>query len=430
MPRPLRALLAVALVILAAATVRADGIILDGVSPYTIGRGGTNLGFADNASMLHDNPAAMSLMNGQTMVQLGVTTLWTEFEYADADNNTRSQHQMYPLPEVGLVHRFNDEWAGGIGIFSPAGFGSIMNLNGPAFPGGPQRYSSFGSLNKLLTGVSYAPSDRFSMGATIGPALTFADLEGPYTLQGPSGLAGVPTVIDMDVDGWALVWSAGLMYKLTDTTTLGAAYQSQSRIHAHGTTDAITPIGNTTYDTDATIIWPRSVGVGVRQQLGSRHVLATDVIWFNWADAFDHFSLNMTNSSNPNLPSFYEEFPLNWRDTVSTRVGYEYHMNAGRVARVGYVHHNGASPASTLTPYIPAALENAISLGYGWMWSDWNVNLAYMYSFGPHEHAGVGGLIGGDFDNSTHYDQTHAAGVSFTKLLGAAPGCGCGVGVR
>lgn len=419
-----------ALSLVSVASTRADGVILDGVSAYTIGRGGTNIGFADNASILHDNPAAMGRMESDGMFQLGATGLWTEFQYSDPDNSdVVGQHQFYVMPEISYIRKLSDEWAVGAGIFTPAGFGSIFNLNGPAPFSGPQRYKSFGSLSKLLFGASYAPDDRLSFGATIGPALSFANLEGPYTLQGP-GLPGLPTLLDMEVDGFALVWSAGVQYQLTDSTTIGAAYQSQSKIDATGTTSVITPFGSGSYDTDATITWPQSVGIGARQQLTRRQVVSLDVIWFNWSAAFDSFDITLTNPSNPTLPELREEFPLNWRDTVSTRLGYEYHFDGGQVIRAGYVYHRNPIPASTMTVFIPAALEQAASLGYGWMWRDWNVNLAYMYSFGSHVYTGNSALIGGDFDDSEHYDQTHAAAISFTKLLGPKQGGECGSMMR
>ena len=430
MRRPRRFLAGAALCLTCAAPAAADGIILDGVSAFTIGRGGTNIAFADNGSILHDNPAAMGQIESEGMFQIGATGLWTEFQYSDADNpDTVGQHQFYVMPEISYIRKMSDEWAFGAGIFSPAGFGSIFNLNGPAPFSGPQRYKSFGSLSKLLFGASYTPTDRLSFGATMGPALSFANFEGPYTLQGP-GFPGLPTLLDMEVDGFAFVWSAGVQYQLTDSTSIGAAYQSRSKIDASGTTTVDTPLGSTSYDTDATITWPQSVGLGVRQQLTSRQVVSADVIWFNWAEAFDTFDITLTNPSNPAFPPLYEEFPLLWQDSISTRLGYEYHFDGGQVIRAGYVYHRNPSPASTMTVFIPAALEQAVSLGYGWMWRDWNVNLAYMYSFGSHEYATDSAIIGGDFDDSVHYDQTHAAAISFTKLLGPKQGCECSSPVR
>lgn len=417
------AFLTAAVSLTGSAHVWADGVMLNGVSAYTIGRGGTNLAFADNGSMLHDNPGAMTWLEGDAMLQVGTTALFTDFNYTDPENATRGQHQVYPLPEFSYIRRVADNLAMGIGAFSPAGFGAIFNLEGPTPYDGPRRYKSFGSITKILFGAAYAPTDYFTVGATIGPGVSFVDLEGPYTIQS----VGLPTLLDLSVDGVALTWSAGASLQLTETTTLGAAFQSQSRVQAEGEAEVITPIGNGTYQAEADVVWPRSAGAGIRQQLGRRHVLAADVIWFDWSDAFDTFDITLFDASNPTLPDVFEQFPLRWRDTVSTRVGYEYHRPNGHVARLGYTHHKNAIPPGTITPFIPAALEHAFSLGYGFPWQGWDVNLAYMFTYGNRVVVQSSDFIGGDFDQSTHLDRTHAAAISFTKTFGCV---GCGDRVR
>jgi long-subunit fatty acid transport protein len=396
-----------------------DGAILNGVSAHTIGRGGTNIAHTDNGSILHDNPAAMGQIHGETMTQVGITTLLTDFYYADADNNTRGQHQLYGLPEFAYIHKPEcSPWSYGFGAFSPAGFGSIYNLNGPVWMPGPQRYKSFGSLAKLLGGAAYNVDDRLSVGGTVGLGVTLADLEGPYTLQGPSGLARTPMLIDLDAQGVAFVWSLGALYELSDRTTVGVAYQSESSFTASGHTYSfVQGLGDTMYDTDVDITWPRSLGVGVRHELCGCQTISADVIWFNWADAFDNFGINLNSPSNPAFPNVYEEFPLDWRDTVSLRLGYERNLGCGRTFRLGYVYHRVPVPASTITPFIPVPLEHGFSSGYGWMCRGWNANFAYMYTFGPTVRVETSDFIGGDFDQSTHRAQTHALGLSFVKCM-------------
>ena len=44
--------LVLAIIIAGTRTTWADGVILDGVSPRSLGRGGTNLGYADNGAMI------------------------------------------------------------------------------------------------------------------------------------------------------------------------------------------------------------------------------------------------------------------------------------------------------------------------------------------------------------------------------------------
>ncbi|MEZ6069748.1 MAG: outer membrane protein transport protein [Pirellulales bacterium] len=395
----------------------ADGLILNGVSAQTIGRGGTNIAHTDNGSILHDNPAAMTMMDTPSLFSVGGTVLITDFDYSDPDNARQTQNRGYPLGELAFIRRSCDEqFAFGFGVFSPAGFGSQYHLQPPAPFSGPTLYKSFGALMKILPGIAFKPTDRLSIGATAGLGVTIADLEGPYVLQQTPGLAGTPTMLDMDVDGAAFVWSFGIMYELSESTRIGATYQSESRFHADGRTLGTVPgLGQSFYDTQMSITWPQSVGLGVRHELCPHRIVSADVIWFDWSGAFDSFGIQMTNPSNPYFPEFSDEFPLDWRDTVSVRLGFEQRFCCDRVLRLGYVYHRSPVPTGTASPYIPASLQQSFSVGYGWKMWGWESNLAYMYTFGPEVHVGTSDFVGGDFDNSEQRAQTHAVAVSFQQ---------------
>lgn len=420
--RAYRCLIALFVSLASPSVLLADGITLDGVSAVSIGRGGTNLGFADNASMLHDNAGAMGQMDADAMVQIGGTFLFSQFDYGDSDNvQQRSQNQVYPLPEIAVIKKLNDQWTVGAGIFTPTGFGAIWNLNGPAPYSGSQHYESFGSLSKILMGASYTPEscEFISIGGTIGPGLSFVNVEGPYTLQGPTA-AGLPSLLDLGVDGVGLTWSLGLSCQLTESTTLGLTYLGEVNVDAEGEVGLNSPLGQTYYDAETEVAWPRSVGIGVSHKLNCRTTVAVDVIWTNWSDAFDQLDIQLTNPTNGLYPAVaLESFPLNWRDTLSTRVGLERKLDNGHIARIGYVHHKSPIPASTITPWIPGSLEHAFSLGYGFNYRCWDVSLAYMYSFGPQAEVATSTFIGGDFDNSVHRNRSHAVAFGLTRKFGA-----------
>src|SRR5690606_19971728 len=170
------------------------------------------------------------------------------------------------------------------------------------------------------------------------------------------------------------------------------------------------------------IKWPASLGGGFRTQLTDRVVVATDLVWYNWSDSFDHFTLELTGPGGGGYPPVaIERFPLGWRDTLSTRLGFEYLLDNGHTARAGYVHHKSPIPASTITPWIPGALEHAFSLGYGFDWRHWDVSLAYMYSFGPTVTVTDSDFLGGDFDDSVHRNRSHAVSFSLTRTFGCGP---------
>lgn len=413
-----------ALAVLIAEQSFGDGITLDGVSAVSIGRGGTNIGFADNASMIHDNPGAMGQMDDDVMLQLGVTALFSQFDYGDADNNQhRSQNQLYAMPEVAYLVRLNPEWSAGVGIYTPTGFGSIYNLNGPAPYGGPQHYESFGSLTKILFGASYTPvgHEYLSVGATLGPAISFVNVEGPYTLQGPTA-PGLPSLLDLGVEGAGLTWSVGASCQLTESTSVGVSYLAEVRVDAEGEVGLNSPLGPTKYDASTEVEWPRSFGVGLKQQVTPRTTLGLDLVWTNWSDAFDQLEIHLSSPDSAGYPpTAIERFPLGWRDTFSTRVGIEHMLCNGHIVRAGYVHHKSPIPTGTITPWIPGALENAFSLGYGLECFAWDVNVAYMFSFGPTVEVENSDFIGGDFDDSIHRNKSHAISFSFTRSFGS--GC-------
>lgn len=399
----------------ASPAVWADGVMLNGLSPRSLSRGGTNLGHADNGAILHDNPAAMVNMAGNGMFDVGAVGLISSFRYSDPFA-TDTHTSMSGLPQISYMQKSADGvWAYGIGFFTPAGFCETFDLNRP-FPAGVQHYKSYAALAKVLPGVSCRLTERLAVGGTLGVGICYANLEGPYVLQGPD-IVGLPIHLDTHDTGAALVWSTGLQYDLTDTTTLGATYISQSNFELHGNTSISSPFlpGAAAYDSVLGMTWPDSLGVGVRQEVGERTALSCDLLYVGWSRAFDQFTMKLRNPTNPLFPEIQENLPLHWRDSLSVRLGLERQLEIGGTFRCGYVNHPNPVPASTLTPYIQATLQHAFSVGYGWGWNDWEIDAGYMYLFGPTQHVGMSGLVGGDFNNSSHDAQIHAMFLSFIK---------------
>jgi long-chain fatty acid transport protein len=395
----------------------ADGSLLNGLSPRSIGRGGTNQGFADNGALLCDNQAAAVNIEGERMVDVGVDMMLTDFHYSNNYNGGVSTFGVFPLPQVAMIRRSEDgDWAYGVGFFVPAGFSESYDMQGPPQLSGQQGYKSIGMLGKALPGIAHRVTDRLSIGATLGVGISHVELEGPYFLQSPSAFRGAGTLLDVQQTGASLVYSFGLQYKLTDATTLGATYQSESRFELDGRTVVTIPgLGSSEYASSMDITWPRTVALGVRHELSPCRTVSADVIYTAWSAAFDQLGLRLSDPSTQGFPALDEQVPLRWSDTLSVRLGYEQKLDCNRTFRLGYVHHQNPIPNGTLTPYIQAIPEHSMSVGYGWMWNCWNVDMAYMYSFGPNPQVGTSDFVGGDFDNSNHRAQTHCIALSFMR---------------
>lgn len=394
----------------------ADGVIRDSVGAIPAGRGGANIGYADNGAVLLNNPAGMVNFRGNGWFEIGADGLFTSLDYADPQNSADAEFEPFGIPMVSYIQKSDDErWAAGVGVFVPAGFGARWHLNNPPpFPGS-STYKSVGGLIKIIPGLAYRVTDRLSVGATLGVAVSHAELEGPFVLQtGP--LAGVPTRLDLQATGAAPTWSVGTQYLLSDRTVVGAVYTSEDRFRLDGSARAdvfgLAPVPvASAFDAEVDLVWPQSVGVGFQHELSRRHRIGADVIWYDWSHAFDQLDLKLTNPTNPMFamlgPRIQDRFPLEWEDSITVRTGYEYHWTPCDILRTGYVFNSDTIPNQTLTPYIPAILDHTVSTGYTRIWRDYWFNIAYQFSWGSDRHVTQSAILGGDFDNSYFKSQAH-----------------------
>lgn len=419
-----RTLPAVLILLLAARQAQADGLIRDGVGPISMGRGGTNMGYADNGAIILDNPGAMVNVQGNGLADLAVDTVISEVHYTDnKPNDVNSAVRPLPLPELAFIQKSDDgRWAFGVGAFVPAGFTASYQFQNTQFFG-PQQYRSMGAMAKILPGVSYRITDRLSIGGTLGVAIGYVELNGPFYAQsGP--LAGAPSLLNLHGLGAAPTGGFGIQYLWTPKTTLGLAYTSPTDIHQAGTARATVFTGGpplySAFDSTTTIVWPQSLAAGFKHSLCCCRRVSADVIWYNWADAFNQIGMTFTNPSNPVVPALLHTstlnspLPLNWHDSVSLRLGYEWEPTFIDTVRAGYVYHTSPASGGTLSPYLDGILTHTFSLGYSHRFERASLNLAYQYAFSPTRTVETSDLLGGDFSNSTLHAQAHFASIGLT----------------
>ncbi len=403
------------LLALAAPAARGDGVVRDGIGAISTARGGTNLGFADNAAIILDNPGGMSNAPDCGFWEVGLDTVICDLHYSDPDNDVNNEVKGFPSGMFGLVRHVPDSpWSYGLGVYAPAGFSAEFDMVNPHT--GPARYKSLGALGKVLPALSCQVTDRLSIGVAVGVGIGHVELEGPFYVQtGP--LAGAPTLFDLQGTDAALVGNIGLQYALTERTTLGVSYTEETRFIFDGITRAtlITPGGlvGSDFDTQIDLVWPRSLGVGVKHELCPCQRFAADVIWYDWSHAFDRMDVAFSNPSNPVVGglipggTFSDSLAMDWEDSVSLRLGYEWDSSDVVTWRAGYVYHDSPVPDATLNPYLDGVLEHAFALGVSRAYDDAVLNLAYQYSFGRERRVGDSELVGDDFSNSTFDADAH-----------------------
>lgn len=400
----------IAVCLLPANRLAADGVVRDGLGAISSARGGANIGHNDNGEILLDNPAAMVNIPGCGLAELSGDLLFKNIRYDDPQNSARSIRRPIGLPQISIIRKSADQrWAYGLGLYAPAGFSVEFDLaDPPLLPPATYRYKSFAALAKIIPGVAYRLTDTLSVGGTIGVGVGHAELDGPFYLQtGP--LRGTPMLLDLEATGATLVWSVGIQHILNDATTWGIRFESESRLNLDGNARLVGIPQR--FDSQVEIAWPRSLGVGVKHSLCDHHRVSADAIWYNWNDAFDTIDIAMSNE----MMSVSDSFPLHWRDSLSVRLGYEWLPDNEHVLRAGYVYHTSTVPDATLTPFIPATLEHAFSIGTGRQWGASRLDIAYQFSFAPARRVGTSDIIGGDFDQSRVQAQAHWIYVSLLR---------------
>ncbi len=404
-------------------TLAANGLVRDGIGAITGGRAGTNLGHFDNGALLLDNPAGIVNMQGNGFIELGIDTVFTDIDYADPENRVSNRLKPFPTPEGSYIRKAaNGRVAYGVGFFLPAGFSAEYMMTNPIL--GRQKYFSLGVLGKILPGVAVQVNDQLSVGGTVGLGISHLELEGPFF--GQTGLLmGVPAMFDLTANGAAFVWSLGMQYKITPNTVFGAAYISEADFDLDGSLGADITLGPgvtvpTRFDADVGITWPRSFGAGITH-VHDRHRFSADIVWIDWSDAFDRIDFRLKNALSP-VPGFAglsltEQFPLNWRDAVTYRFGYEFFRCNCDVIRLGYSHHRSPTPDPTLTPYTDGVLEHTFSVGYSRFLGDWTFDAAYQYGFGRSRTVANSQIVGGDFNNSRFRAQVHWLMLTLSRRL-------------
>ena len=418
-----RLVLILCVVVLSTNNAMADGVFRDAIGAVTTGRGGVNLGFADNGQMILENPAAIVNMPSMRLTEFDIDVLFTDLDYSDLDNpRTSAIRNPFPVGQFSMAMKSHDSNLGiGFGVFPQAGFSSEYILNGPAPFTGPQHQKAIGALIRFLPALSYRVNERLSVGGNLGVAVNHLELEGPYLLQGPNAFAGTPTKFDFQATGAALSWAVGLQYILTPATTVGVNYQSRTSFQLQGNTFVEIPgLGTSRFDSSLDIVWPQTLGLGLKHQINCHTRVGLDLVWFDWSQAFDSFDITLRDPDNPVYGAvvgneLQEQFPLDWRDTVSVKLGMERDLSARSVMRAGYVYHRNPIPADTLTPFVQATLEHAFSIGHGLRTQAGEFDLAYQYTFSPEQSVANSRFIGGDFDNSTHNSQAHWVSFSHIK---------------
>ena len=384
-----------------------------------MGRAGTGVASpCADGSTIFFNPAGLALMT-QHQVSAGGTLIIPSggFENEITGVKTDLNDRVYPVPHLYYQRRLTDRLAAGFGVFAPYG----LETDWPDdFEGRFLGYKSVVQGIYMQPTLAVKLTNRISVGAGLDITHLHVELHQRADLSevalpppAPPGATfanlGIPRgtdFADAEVSGnaWNVGANFGIHWQATDRLSFGARFLSRQKIEVTEGTVSFNPVatgitlalGNPfgvpagtpldavlaprflddsllgTQGGSTTLTLPEQIVLGTAFQLTPKIRLLFDWQRTNW-EVFDQLVLEFERAGTRTIVESY-------RATNGFRFGGEYAWSPTTTFRGGFLTHEAAAPAQTVTPSLPEGKRSEITLGFGTrLTRSLRLDLAYQY---------------------------------------------------
>lgn len=366
------ALAATCLLVASPAAVHAGGY--DTPILYTarhMGMGGTAIGGVDDPSAIFHNPAGMAGVDGLGLladISFLTGTLRSTGGYANTARATNeSEPIVAPLFMLAGAYRLADDLHVGLAVYPVASGAAEYRTE---FVGLPVIDKTRLVFFEVSPAASYVlPGGDVSLG--LGYRVTYATLE---RLQ---GFEDDPNILNFEVTGLNYAGiRAGIQWRPSNAASLGIVYRH--RIDVDLEADNGLAVANVR-NARTTLTLPSKLGFGGRWDLGPLGFAADIELGFNSQNETSTISGDNADGvevdGKPKREAVDNVFQ--WHDSITARLGIEYHVAPAWPVRVGYVFDgqvtNRAYPSAFGTPPAPS---HSMTMGGGYEGDGWQVNLA------------------------------------------------------
>ncbi len=383
---------------LAASTSFAAGFRLPEAGVKAMGMGFAFTAQADDPSAIYFNPAGLTQLEGKNLMFGGTyvhenggkfvgTTPVDDYLTGFTTQKQETQKTLHFLIPNGYFTSTNKETgiAWGIGVFAPFGLGQEYKSSSASI------FRNQTTKIDLQT-VVINPTIAFEIDETLSVGFGIDYMYGMATLGktpwSPALLAannGNLYELELEGDGDAWGFNAGILFKPTPNLRIGANYRSPFKLNIKGGDVDLSNInpgiaaafGGTTYHTEgsATVNMPATFALGVAYTW-DRLTLAADADWTFWS-RYKSLPITIKDTVSPFLVS--TDAQKNWEDVCAIRIGAEYRVTNALALRAGFVYDPTPVPAETMGPELPDADRLNYMLGLGYKVGPWTIDVAGMY---------------------------------------------------
>ena len=356
---------------------------------------GTLVGRGDDPSAIFFNPAGITQLPG-LQAEAGATVFLPSLEittqFGGQTTTTRMVDNAWVTPNLYSTYQFSENVWFGLGVFSQFGLGTEFDGNWPG------RYNGYEGVIQSLTfnpNIAVKLNDHFS--AAVGIDVIWFDFLLKQKIDASRQFDPDVTAFDVDQslkgDSFGYGFNLGLHYKPAEWMAIGLSYRSQVKVNATGDAVFIKPAGvpglenlfNNT-EVNGSIRLPDMLFTGIMFKPVDRLSIEFDAVLTRW-NTFDQLSFTyakdpFSGTGNP----FTVTSPRNWHDAWRYALGVEYRALDWLDLRASYVYDETPDPAEFINYLTPINDAQAVSLGPGFHWKNWTVDISYTFVFGSDRH--------------------------------------------
>ena len=377
-----------------AGTAHAEGFALYEYSARGVALGGSLLARKPDPSAVAYNPALLTRLPGIHLVG-GVSAILPDGKMRTTDSAGRTETtslkpSTWFIPHAYYTQKLNDRFAVGVGEFSRFGLGFEFPHD---WPGRFNIYEVSLKTSSVNPVISWAATDKLSLAAGVEVVYACLDLKKRAQLDVyPGGPVLGQLEADsniQDAEAFGVGFNVAGHYQFNDQWAVGLHYRSQVRVRAFGDVEysyisgVSTPPGYPTskdvYDTafkdggaHATVILPDSLAGGISWTPIPELSIEVGATWTRWS-TFRGLNIHLPE------PIGVSENPKHWSDTWRFNVGVEYEPVEWLALRAGYVYDESPMTSRYADYLVPTHDRNIYSLGVGFKWDSWTLDLAYAY---------------------------------------------------
>lgn len=221
--------------------------------------------------------------------------------------------------------------------------------------------------------VAYRLTDQFSLGFGLNYVIGNVKLKravSVVSVETPS-----PVEANLALNGNAVGFNAGILYKITPELSLGLSYRHKVQMDASGIASfdpGYAVLGLPQGEVKSTLTLPATGFAGIAYRPLSNLEIEADYQFIGWS-SYNELRFDFSSNSSSTVS------PKNYQDTYIIRVGGEYSLDPWHF-RGGYLYDHSPVKIEYSEPLLPDANRNGLNVGLGYdINPDWSVDVAYFF---------------------------------------------------